>query len=292
MSTTTVLKGGLNDQDEKDIAFLENDPNSPPLDASAATAEASEPKLCFDAKTWNQCIQYTLQLTEVFRQRDPEFIKMLTEMRHGKLSEETCQIFQQLERTPEYPDDGIKATELFALRRQVEQANERHLAELSGPMYVYEPQDDGPLKHFMDRYCTASSRLKLKVNAQVMLVKNLTPSLVNGSMGLVVGFQENMSYEEDTGTWNKSHFPVVRFQGQEYDLVIKPEEWKMEMPNGEVMASRIQVPLILAWAMSTCSLFKILGAYCFDKTSIVRFVHVAFILSLSSQVSTSRKARR
>ncbi|KAG9324609.1 hypothetical protein KVV02_004103 [Mortierella alpina] len=227
---------------------------SPTVDAAAAlipeVQQQQAPLLCFDAKSWKTCIEYTLQLTEVFRQRDQRFINMLTEMRHGKLSDETCRIFKELERTPQNPDDGIQATELFALRREVETANHRHLADLAGPVYVYQPHDHGPWKEVMDRVCIAPTRLQLKENAQVMLIKNLTPTLVNGSMGVVVGFHKDNTVDMKTGELVTSHFPVVRFVGEEDDLVIRPEEWRLELPDGEVLGSRIQVPLILSWAMS------------------------------------------
>jgi ATP-dependent DNA helicase PIF1 len=33
-------------------------------------------------------------------------------------------------------------------------------------------------------------------------------------------------------------------------ILCQPEEWKVELPNGEVQAKRTQLPLILAWALS------------------------------------------
>jgi ATP-dependent DNA helicase PIF1 len=48
-------------------------------------------------------------------------------------------------------------------------------------------------------------------------------------------------------------WPLVRFMtsdGTERDLLCQPEEWKIELPNGEVQAQRKQIPLILAWALS------------------------------------------
>lgn len=48
-------------------------------------------------------------------------------------------------------------------------------------------------------------------------------------------------------------FPLVRFileNGTTRDLLCQRETWKIELPNGEVQASRSQVPLILAWALS------------------------------------------
>jgi len=32
--------------------------------------------------------------------------------------------------------------------------------------------------------------------------------------------------------------------------MLEPETWKVELPSGEIQASRIQYPLILSWAMS------------------------------------------
>lgn len=55
-------------------------------------------KFAFDASSWNTCISHTIGLTQVFRQRDPEFARMLNEMRLGYLSPETVKTFQQLSR--------------------------------------------------------------------------------------------------------------------------------------------------------------------------------------------------
>jgi ATP-dependent DNA helicase PIF1 len=48
-------------------------------------------------------------------------------------------------------------------------------------------------------------------------------------------------------------WPLVRFSiadGTHRDLLCQAESWKFELPTGEVQASRSQVPLILAWALS------------------------------------------
>ena len=56
-----------------------------------------------------------------------------------------------------------------------------------------------------------------------------------------------------TGAPAAPRWPVVRFPmpgGGHRDLLCQRESWKVELPNGEVQASRSQVPLILAWALS------------------------------------------
>eukprot|EP00794_Sanderia_malayensis_P005603 gene5603-6293_t len=113
-----------------------------------------------------------------------------------------------------------------------------------------------------------TEKLSLKVGAQVMLLKNLdvASGLVNGSRGVVTDFvspkvealkdlaeddpilqaqlQEMQLREEQS---NKI-YPVVRFaNGRE--LVIQREKNNIEIAGKEV-ASREQLPLALAWAVS------------------------------------------
>ena len=88
-----------------------------------------------------------------------------------------------------------------------------------------------------------------------VLLKNLAVNkgLVNGARGVVIKFKVA---ETDDG--DKRMFPVVRFEhsvgndDQEMtttDRVITPEEWSLES-GGQVVASRTQLPLKLAWALS------------------------------------------
>ena len=48
-------------------------------------------------------------------------------------------------------------------------------------------------------------------------------------------------------------YPLVRFSlpdGTYRDLLCHPEEFKTEAPGGEIVAKRVQVPLILSWSIS------------------------------------------
>jgi ATP-dependent DNA helicase PIF1 len=157
------------------------------------------------------------------------------------------------------------------------------MQQLHGTIFSFEARDGGTItnKEQRDRLLQnimVPEVVHLKKGAQVMLVKNMDDSLVNGSLGKVTGFmteQMFVLYKEDEeafieggpseqamknemakttmGLNTAQVFPVVRFaiaDGTTRDLLCKREDWKVELPNGEVQASRSQIPLILAWALS------------------------------------------
>jgi len=227
----------------------------------------------FDAKTWHSCIAHTIGLTQVFRQRDPAFALMLNEMRLGKLSAETNVMFKSLSRAIEY-DDGIQATELFSTRYEVDNANNQKLRSLPGEAMRFQAMDTGSItdENFRAKLlanCMAPKTIELKMHSQVMLIKNVDDSLVNGSLGRVVGFMSATTFdimtengEIDVASKQKKMpgagdtaqlWPLVQFalmDGTSRQLLCQPEQWKIELPNGEVQAARNQIPLILAWALS------------------------------------------
>ncbi|KAL2156312.1 hypothetical protein VTH82DRAFT_1057 [Thermothelomyces myriococcoides] len=238
-----------------------------------------ESKFAFDAATWNMSIDHTILLTEVFRQRDPEFAAMLNEMRLGKISDKTVRSFQELSRPLTF-NDGLEVTELFPTRNEVESSNQRRLKALTGKTYRYDAVDTGDEK-IRDKLLAnmmAPPTLELKKGAQVMLIKNMDDTLVNGSLGTVVKFMSQTTFEIMGGgddseeesdamrrarAFNKAlaqasggdnkEYPVVCFHavdGTQRQILCVPEDWKVELPTGEVQASRKQLPLILAWALS------------------------------------------
>lgn len=249
-------------------------------------------KFAFDAATWSTSIEYTIGLHHVFRQKDPVFAGMLNEMREGRLTPASIAAFQELHRPMQF-EDNIDSTELFPTRREVELANSTKMGQLVGDLMTFEARDGGTIvdKTMRDKLlanCMAPEKISLKKGAQVMLIKNIDETLVNGSLGKVIGFMSEGEFDNYTareseyttsqgGTFKdgaergdriaqaknrimenllgntSQRYPVVRFtipDGTTRDLLCQRETWKIELPNGEVQASRAQIPLILAWALS------------------------------------------
>ncbi|UNI21416.1 DNA helicase [Purpureocillium takamizusanense] len=238
-----------------------------------------EVKFAFDAATWSTSIDHTIGLTQVFRQRDPDFARMLNEMRLGKITQQTVDAFRALSRPLKF-DDGVDSAELYPTRAQVDMSNEKRLRDLPGKAYRYEAMDTGDPK-IRDKLLAnmmSPKVIELKQDAQVMLIKNMDDTLVNGSLGKVIGFSDEKTFEMTSGYGSDDDamtkakrklaafgrkdekmpqktqkYPVVQFvtsSGVPRVILCQPEEWKVELPNGEVQAKRNQLPLILAWALS------------------------------------------
>ena len=180
----------------------------------------------------------------------------------------------------------------FPTRNEVDNANNARMKNLAGKEVEFRAEDGGSiqdhnLRNKLLANCMAPATISLKKGAQVMLIKNIDESLVNGSVGKVIAFMDEKTFDiyhddedefqavetmglDDVGM-NESRkklkalihkdlagdtsqkWPLVRFSisdGTTRDLLCQRESWKIELPDGEVQASRAQVPLILAWALS------------------------------------------
>jgi hypothetical protein len=110
----------------------------------------------------------------------------------------------------------------YPTKFEVETANNNKLKMLEGEEHVFPASDYGDqreLNNFM-----APKILKLKVGAQVMLLKNIKRTLVNGSIGKVIGFEKE---DEKSKEW-----PVVHFANDEVRRLL-PEEWSVEKAGGK-----------------------------------------------------------
>ncbi|SCV04864.1 LANO_0G13102g1_1 [Lachancea nothofagi CBS 11611] len=152
----------------------------------------------FHAEAWKEAIDATIMLQKVFRQQgDSAFVKMLNEMRMGNISPETEIEFKRLCRPLQ--DDDIIPAELYSTRNEVERANISRLNGLPGGCHTYNAIDGGDMKDEATKQKLLSNflapkELKLKIGAQVMMIKNMDETLVNGSLGKIIDFIDQRTY--------------------------------------------------------------------------------------------------
>ena len=164
----------------------------------------------------------------------------------------------------------------FPRRDDVERSNTNRMATLKTTNQFFLATDGGSIQDPAHREKLLSNfmappRLELKIDAQVMLIKNVDETLVNGTMGRVLRFADPTTFgtEADsdlegvvaasasgqglrkgppsTAAIPGKGYPVVEFvlpQGRTRRVLVMPETWKVELPSGEVQVSRTQVYLL------------------------------------------------
>ena len=153
----------------------------------------------FRSSVWNKMNMRTQKLTEVVRQQgDMELIEILNQVRLGNVTDAALKLFQNCHiNNKPLPKDGILPTELRSLNRNVDAENERRLNTLDSSLVKFEATDEFETtnieKRIMDKLQDLTEKriakdLKLKIGAQVVLLRNLDDTLVNGSRGVVRKF--------------------------------------------------------------------------------------------------------
>lgn len=215
------------------------------------TRSGEEAFFAFESEAWKECIQHTVTLTRVFRQRDDRFITLLNEMRKGEISSSATQILGSLSRQlPQ--NDGLLPTELFPLRVEVDCANAARMGALSGSVHRFVARDSGPVppekrRRLLDNMFAVAT-LDLKRDAQVMLVKNVSDTFVNGSVGKVLGFcpqPPSAAKPRKNDKGQGEMLPLVEFdtlKGKQKFLVAR-DEFRAEDSEGNLLARRVQVGL-------------------------------------------------
>lgn len=205
----------------------------------------NRPNFCFNSHTWHELNLKTYDLKKIFRQEDEEFIKVLGNLRFGQLNQEDREILQSRIGVID-KNKAIKPTILTTHNYKVEKINGEELKKIPSTEVYYEAKYFGKDARieFLKKNCLASSKLKLKVGAQVMMIKNSyqKEGIINGSLGIVRDFS------------SKKRYPIVEFANGKV-ITVAPQEWLLEKYDEQkkeliVEAGLNQIPLILSWAMT------------------------------------------
>ncbi len=212
--------------------------------------EIETSQYCFESELWDTIFppENTIILEKIFRQSDVGFCKLLNQIREGKLSKKNYEKLKSRVNVQLDSEIDIIPTKLFPTRRQVDQINNTQMSKLKEDCkrfeMKYNPDKNLELEECMKilkyscKNLSVPELIHLKVGSQVMNVVNMETGrgnrLVNGSLGIVTGFEPTNGY------------PVVKFNDG-FEEAIKPYTWVNEI-NQNMSVS--QIPLILAWALT------------------------------------------
>lgn len=162
----------------------------------------------------------------------------------------------------------------FPRREDVDRSNTARISHLNSKEEVFPAIDGGAIQDKMQRdkilaNFMAPQRLSLRLDAQVMLIKNVDETLVNGTMGRVIKFVDPATYRSEqesessvggggiigtlpassagkksAAAFDAKLYPLVEFsqhRGHTRRMLVLPDVWKVELPSGEIQVSRTQV---------------------------------------------------
>jgi ATP-dependent DNA helicase PIF1 len=233
-------------------------------------SKGEDTKFVFESPLWASMGLTTYALTEIVRQKNPEFQAILNEARTGSLSKASLKVLRK-RMDLDYKSLEIQPSMLFTRRGEVDTINTTHLKKLTTEKKTYTAttvfnpitqtrglsKSSPEVEHAvqaLDKVAAYSVELTLAVGAQVMLLTNMNPGagLVNGSRGVVVGFERPPAKEEDLSgsapppKYGDVLFPVVRFKGGSKQT-IQFHDWELQEFPG---VKRQQIPLKLAYAIT------------------------------------------
>ncbi|MFA6141914.1 MAG: AAA family ATPase [Candidatus Omnitrophota bacterium] len=230
----------------------------------------------FSAKVFNDCFIRSIELSNIYRQKDSSFMELLNRIRnkeHDREDLDTLNKRVQKDKTDSKKDATVILTSTNSLANTI---NQDRLSRLPGKDMIYEANATGKFEE--SAYPTDTS-LRLKKGAQVILVKNdPAKQWVNGTLAKVVALsKDSIAVDIDGRTCD---VPVVKWQKIEYNY--NEEEDKIE---DEVVGGFEQYPIKLAWAIT---IHKSQGQT-FDKVIIElgngAFTHGQLYVALSRCIS-------
>jgi ATP-dependent exoDNAse (exonuclease V) alpha subunit len=194
-------------------------------------------KFSFMAPAWVEAGLTVCYLTEQYRQSDNDLNQILNEIRLGQLSEYSRKRLTDAQNNK--LENDWNPTKLYTHNVDVDRINAVHLAELGGKIRKFDATTKGNQKilESFKKSVQASEHIVLKKGAKVMFVRNNPEAgYINGSMGEIIDYSEE-------------GFPLVRLlNGRK--IIANEENWTVENETGKALATYIQVPLRLAWAIT------------------------------------------
>ena len=220
--------------------------------------EIETTQFCFESELWDKLFlkENIIILKTIFRQKDKKYLKILNEIRNGKIYRSSLNIL--LENVNKKREDNIQPTKLYPKRHKVDQFNQLEMEKLVGDTQIFSLKYEYDLPmglsqveerkkysidqinrelQYIENSLLVNKNIELKVGAQVMCTINYETidgyQLCNGSRGVITSFQ-------------LSGIPVVQFKDG-VEIPIDIHIWTSESIPGIGVS---HIPLILAWAMS------------------------------------------
>jgi len=206
-------------------------------------------KFCFESASWFKTFlpENHIILKQIFRQTDEIFQNILNQIRTQTIDEYSINILKNLVGKP--IPEGKVVTKIFPTKRIVEIINAKEMDKLdceeeyefqmkmiknSSPLNGLTEQQIEFEINYIKTNIICDENIVLKLGCHVMCIVNHCENIVNGSCGIIIGFDAISS------------FPKVRFNNG-IELSFSFHTWESETMPGIGVS---QIPLILSWSLT------------------------------------------
>lgn len=194
-----------------------------------------ESDFTYMSETWEKLELKICYLEEQHRQKDADLLNVLNEIRDNKISDRTIKCLEG--RCNIKVESSSETTRLHTHNIDVDTINDRELAKIDREEFVFTMTSKGNknLVEILKKSCLSPERLRLKVGARVIFVKNnFEAGYANGTLGKVI----------ECGYFG----PRVLLKNNKV-IDVEPATWVIE-EEGKIKAEIKQYPLRLAWAIT------------------------------------------
>lgn len=199
----------------------------------------------FESHALKSTPHVSIELSQVYRQRDPVFLGILEKIRSGHLNAAVLEQINSRYKPDFNPKDDEGYIRLTTHNRQADAYNESRLAALTTPMFTYDARIEGD---FPEQLFPVDQTLRLKRGAQVMFCKNDSSAdhrYYNGKVGRVVDIDEKSITVSCTDDGSEIEVKPEMWNNSRYSLDPKTNEIVEE-----VQGMFVQYPLRHAWAIT------------------------------------------
>jgi ATP-dependent DNA helicase PIF1 len=211
-------------------------------------------KFCFESDKFDSLFQDKILLDSIFRQKDAILVKILQNIRLGKITKSNIKTLQ--ERLIK-SDDHIRPVILMPKKSSVDEINTTNLSNIDSESVIFHrkvledlevtKEEEHYIKllsveeysqelDFLEKSTVISEKVELKIGAQVMSIINVEENekliISNGTQGVIKSFVNGL--------------PFVQFENG-VSQVINMYTWKC---HALPCCGICQIPLILSWALT------------------------------------------
>ncbi|PTN09254.1 helix-turn-helix domain-containing protein [Mangrovibacterium marinum] len=199
----------------------------------------------FGSQAFQQANVISIELKHIFRQSDDTFIQILNEIREDKLTRQSLDILNKRYQPNFNPKKEDGYIHLTTHNASADQINQREMEKLSTTEHTFKATVEGI---FPEHAFPTAEKLKLKIGAQVMFVKNdSSPEKLffNGKIGTIESFDEDTILVRCPGDYYPIPVERMLWNNLKYELNERTKELEEKIEG-----SFLQYPLRLAWSIT------------------------------------------